>query len=445
MPFLGMWSTSSRGAAVSRRSRNTCVIFALLLACAVAPNETVYSRDGEKDRTMGRVGVGNGTSARGAARADLQWGASVTPELEIASRAYARRIGVVIGIDEYDPPIARLSSAVSDARAMADALRTIGFDAVFELYDDDASRTKIMELLRSKLSREVGPNDLLVVYFAGHGMRGGDGESYLLPRDSTSDVSRRGLSMQYLKEVALGLEVRAVLYLVDACLSGAIMRRAGEQSGKLEEEYWTEARRSRVVQVISAGSAGESALENRRAGLFSAALRVGLLEGRADGDRDLVITTEELARYTSERVIDESNNRQHPQWGTLEGSGTVLMFDLYRIPDAKQKLLPQIPREEIRGMETEVAVVHRLMEEMRWSEAEVRIRELLLRDVCAELYLLLAEVYLESGASLQGGFKNRALVERELKHAEEYSLTTNQAARLFEIRRVTNRIVRGSY
>lgn len=371
--------------------------------------------------------------------------ATLPPALEAASRAYARRVGVVIGIDEYGSGISRLSSAASDARSMAETLRTLGFDAVHELYDSGAKRSNIVDLLRSGLYEELGPNDLLVVFFAGHGMLGDDGESYLLPQDATTDIARTGLSMQYLKEAALGINVRAVLYLVDACLSGSMMRRKGNPSRKVDDEYWREARRSRVVQVISSATAVEGALETPDAGLFTGALRVGLLAGRADSNGDFVITTEELAAHTRRSVVADSGDRQHPQWATIEGSATVVMFDVRRIPERLRRIMPDIPREEVPGIEPKLADVHRLMEEMQWIDAEARIRELLLETPCPELHLLLAEVYLESGADQPGTFKHQALVERELENAETGILTDDQEARLFELRRLTKKIVRGEY
>lgn len=429
----------------------------LMLSCVLAPMKperpAVPGTAGSGQTSSKGVGVGTNNQARGAFRADAQSPpdtsvaplTELTPALEAASRMYARRVGVVIGIDEYRHGIPRLSSAVSDARGMAVALRALGFDSVYELYDEGARRSDIVDFLRTGLYSELGPNDLLVVFFAGHGMLGEDGESYLLPQDSTTDIARYGLSMQYLKEAALGLDVRSVLYLVDACLSGTMMRRAGNASGKVEDEHWREARRSRVVQVISAASAVEEALESPGTGLFTSAIRTGLLEGEADANGDFVMTTEELGAYTSKSVIADSGARQHPQWATIEGRGTVWLYDIRRIPDRLRRIMPSIPREKIPGIGAKLADVHRLMEEMRWLDAEAKIRDLLLDDPCPELYLLLAEVYLESGAGQHGSFKHQALVDRELKQAENGPLTDNQKARLFEIRRLTKKIVRGGY
>lgn len=76
----------------------------------------------------------------------------------------------VIGISEYaDWP--RLSSAVNDAKAVRDVLlRRYYFDKyhLIELYDEDATRRNIIDKLRF-LSRRVGPDDSIVIFYAGHG------------------------------------------------------------------------------------------------------------------------------------------------------------------------------------------------------------------------------------------------------------------------------------
>lgn len=436
-----------------RSSRSWLVLMNLvfMLGCSFAPvkeDQTTPAdvREAREDsgatavEARGRGAIRTSASSLDAPVSPLN---TLTPELENASRMYARRIGIVIGVDEYGHGLPVLSSAVSDARGMATALRVLGFDSVYELYDKAAKRSDIMELLRSGLYDEVGPNDLLVVYFAGHGMVGKDGESYLLPQDSTTDIARRGLSMQLLKEAALGLNVRAVLYLVDACLSGAMMRRAGDVRQRIEDEHWREARRNRVVQVISAAGSTEDALERPETGLFTGAVLAGLLEGRADKNGDFVITTEELGSYAKQNVVGDSGDRQHPQWATIEGAGTIFMYDVRRIPEGMRRMMPDIPREKIPGVD--LHEVHELMDERRWVDAEAKLRELLLEDACSELYLLLAEVYLEGGAQQRGAFKNQGIVERELAQAETGALTDNQKARLFEIRRRTKKIVRGNY
>lgn len=424
------------------------VLLATVMGCVPLPLTPGASRQRDDEQSPTAPNL-DGYETRGAHRAtqpsDGASASTPTTALEAANRMYARRIGLVVGIDAYRDGIPPLRSAVSDAKSFADGLRTLGFDVVYEFYDSDAKQGDIVGFLTQATKGTIGPNDLFVVYFAGHGVLGQDGESYLLPADSTTDIMGTGLSMQYLKEAALGLEARSVLYLVDACLSGTMMQKRQRSPQRVPSEYWRQARRRRVVQVVTAGTANESALESVREGLFTAAIRDGLLEGHADIDGDRVITTEELGAYAAQRVIADSGGRQHPQWGTVEGSGTIMMYDLRHIPEAARSHLPSMPKEMLPGLTDELERVHDLMDKKLWDNAESVLRGLSRRYGHSELYLLLAEVYLGKGLDQPGAFKNQALVERELANAEARPLTGGQKARTFEIRRLLKLTVRGGY
>src|SRR5690349_5477844 len=83
---------------------------------------------------------------------------------------FDRSLAVVIGIDSYGDGLSPLRSAVADARAIADTLRR---DHGFEircLLEDDAQLPRLLALLRDELPAQLGRNDRLVFYFAGHGI-----------------------------------------------------------------------------------------------------------------------------------------------------------------------------------------------------------------------------------------------------------------------------------
>ena len=78
----------------------------------------------------------------------------------------------------------------------------------------------------------------------------------------------------------------------------------------------------RAVQMITAGSEGEQALESGGQGLFTRYF-LRALEGEADFDHDGFVTASEIGTYVRPQVTMASRRRQTPQFGTLEGSGEV--------------------------------------------------------------------------------------------------------------------------
>ena len=81
---------------------------------------------------------------------------------------YQKRYGVVVGINQY-PNARKLDAAVNDAKQVAVALRTMGFDEVITLMDEQATRSAIVEVLGDVIGEKAQENDLVVFFFAGHG------------------------------------------------------------------------------------------------------------------------------------------------------------------------------------------------------------------------------------------------------------------------------------
>ena len=94
-----------------------------------------------------------------------------TPAIEsLLSGCYEQSWAVVVGINAYRS-VDKLDYARADAEAVAAALGEVGFPAenTFALLDDDATRQNIQDLLSVELARKTGPNDRVLVFFAGHG------------------------------------------------------------------------------------------------------------------------------------------------------------------------------------------------------------------------------------------------------------------------------------
>jgi hypothetical protein len=239
---------------------------------------------------------------------------------------YARRLAVVVGIDDYAlfPP---LEGAVSDAHAVAETLRSRQFD-VIELYDREASKQRLLQLLALELPQRLGSEDLALFYFAGHGgtetLENGQRRGYLVPADARrEDASASTLSMQDLRAAAEKLPAKHVLFAFDACFSGLSLTRsapAGSEAGYVEQ-----ATSRRAVQVLTAGRAGELAHEYDGRGVFTVFLLRGI-QGEADVDHDGYVTASELGAYVPSQVTRFTQALQTPTFGTLLGSGEVV-FD----------------------------------------------------------------------------------------------------------------------
>lgn len=244
--------------------------------------------------------------------------ASAKP-IEITS-GYGRKVAVVIGISRYER-LSNLEGAGRDAKAMAELLRTLGFHTVHELYDEEATRTRILELVGQKLRSETGEDDLAFIFFAGHGatetLSNGEKRGYLIPTEGSSeDPYVTGISMETVRDLSNRLEAKHVYYAIDACYSGGLVDAKG--AGMVARG----GSRNSSVQVLTAGLEGQQAIEKDGRGVFTSYLVQGL-RGEANLNGDGFITASEIGWFVANQVGQETHGRQTPVYGRLGGTGEV--------------------------------------------------------------------------------------------------------------------------
>lgn len=128
---------------------------------------------------------------------------------------------LVIGIDSYRelPP---LESARHDARAIATLLeRHYGFQVTLLL---DATRADILKSIAT-LRRELGDNDNLLIYFAGHGWldKAAD-QGYWLPVNAAKSDTVEWISNATLSDQLRAMYAKHVMVIADSCYSGKLTR-----------------------------------------------------------------------------------------------------------------------------------------------------------------------------------------------------------------------------
>jgi uncharacterized caspase-like protein len=137
---------------------------------------------------------------------------------ENASRgapAEARRLALVVGNDSYKN-VEPLKNARQDAKAIAEALKGLGFDVTLK---QDLTLTALKATLREFKSRVSG-GDEVVFYFSGHGVQF-DGTNYLVPIDivaeSEQQVADDAVPLQRVLDDLRDQKARFSLAIVDAC------------------------------------------------------------------------------------------------------------------------------------------------------------------------------------------------------------------------------------
>ena len=239
-----------------------------------------------------------------------------------------KRWAVVVGVGEYrSEDIPDLEFAPADARAVRDFLESDAagpFDEVLYLENERATGTAMREALFVFL-QQADWDDLVVIYYAGHGAPdpGRPDNLYLLPTDADlGSLAATGFPMWDVK-TALRRQIAAerVLVIADACHSAGAADRdvaAGGVGGSGTnaiaggfQQLFTPSRRL----MMTAADVDEFSLEDARwggHGVFTHFLLEGL-RGAGDLDGDGIVTFTELFDHVSGEVTSATNGRQNPQ------------------------------------------------------------------------------------------------------------------------------------
>ena len=234
---------------------------------------------------------------------------------------------VVIGISSYKnvPPEGQLRFAHRDAEDLATFLRSPGgggfpSNHIKLLLNQDATVSAIRTAIGTWLVRSAEPDDVVYIFFAGHGVVEGDSEGYLLAHDSDpQNLYATALQVSELDRILTQrLHARVVVLMADACHAGQIgWTSRGTTERALVTKYLDEVGKSGsgVVRLL-ASRANENSFEDNRWGGGHGAFTHFLLEGlkgNADRDKDGFVRVGELLDYLSQIVPEETLARQHPQ------------------------------------------------------------------------------------------------------------------------------------
>ena len=293
-----------------------------------------------------------------------------TDEVTLYNKSYA----VVIGIDQYQNLTAdrQLHNAVRDAKGVADVLhRNYRFDRIYSLYNRDATKERILELLTEELPKGMGEEDSVFIFWAGHGNQevtaGGD-IGYLIPYDGSTDKIRKNITMTEIRDtISNKIPAKHVFYVMDACYSGLLASRSVDVKTRRDLKYLQSVTKERVRQVLTAGGKGEEVLDGGPKGhsVFTGRL-IEALEAAGD-----FITANEIQAILKERVYGDALGRgkaQTPGFGTLAGSG-----DFVFVPNIEQKV--QDNKAEVAKMEAELKRLEAQETEARKYQSEQEQRE----------------------------------------------------------------------
>jgi len=261
-----------------------------------------------------------------------------------------KRFALIIANDKYnDESLRELEAPQSDANALAKVL------------GDPETCNFLVQILVNRRAHRVnqvieaffddrGRDDLLLLYFSGHGVKDEDGKLYFATPDTKRNrLMSTAVSASFINDLMRRTRSRRQVLLLDCCFSGAFAKGMIAKSGSAvgssigTSDYFQG--RGRVVLTASdamqyAFEEDELVEEGAVKSIFTSAIVDGIESWKADRDRDDRISITELYDYVDSYVHERTPNQRPSMW-SFETQGEIIIAEREYIPEVEEEEIPE--------------------------------------------------------------------------------------------------------
>jgi hypothetical protein len=264
-----------------------------------------------------------------------------------------KRHALFVGVDDYaDPTIQNLRYPSEDAAEMASVFRRLlKFDRVEKLINPGHA-PDVVDAVKA-LARGLGPGDLFLVFFAGHGFRVKDSHVLVCAKDEYAELAneRVGLSVGWIKERMRGPWNQ--MLVLDACQNDIRATRGGDTGVTARDLELIHATApvggdSGWQIVVTSCSEGQRALEvsDLGHGLFTSAF-LDSVTSLADARRriDLETLRADLGDRMGRLIVRyHLSGEQVPLFTMPPSAADIVLLDgAAPVPDAFSPVRPVVP------------------------------------------------------------------------------------------------------
>jgi hypothetical protein len=233
-----------------------------------------------------------------------------------------RKVALIIGNSQYDDTgLARLQAPLADVLQLADVLRDPGiggFDDVQSLVNESFAKTR---RAIARFFDDRRRDDLLVLYFSGHGVRDEYGHLHLAVRDTERELlEATAIEANFITSCMDRTASKRLVLILDCCHSGAFAAGSKSAQGASVGTATTFEGNGRGRVVLTATDStqyaweGDAVIGTPGASLFTRFLTEGLRTGAADMNQDGVITVDELYDYVYDQVLNQTAKQTPGKW-----------------------------------------------------------------------------------------------------------------------------------
>ncbi len=213
----------------------------------------------------------------------------------------AKKVALLVGVSNYQQGLSALPSATKDAKAIKQVLQHVDIGGFVET--DITSllnqpQKKVEDAIYS-LFNNCSPDDLVLFYFSGHGVKDEKGNLYIATPTTRTDQNKRvlphtAIAASFVKDQMIASPSRRQVVILDCCFSGAFAKGL-----TLGNKSWAVLTSSDTVEYSYAPEPSELSIYTRY-------LVEGIKTGVGDLNNDGNISVDELYEYTKKKVKEIS-------------------------------------------------------------------------------------------------------------------------------------------
>jgi len=179
----------------------------------------------------------------------------------------------------------------------------------------------------NRLLSDADYDDLILIYFSGHGKRNRKNHLHLTTKDTQLNMlETTSIPVQTLDSLFKHSYSKKMILLLDCCNSGAASKLLDNEKGGDDDdaELKRMSEEEDGIFIMTASAADQTAKEGKKYSIFTKHIVEGIRSGEADSNKDGLVNMDELYSYVREKVRAENSTTQKPQRYFQGGSALVI-------------------------------------------------------------------------------------------------------------------------
>ena len=230
------------------------------------------------------------------------------------------KLALLIGVSEYESDLTPLPTAIKDTEALREVLlhpEIGGFaSANVEILHNPSSLD--MGVAIHTLFSNRRKDDLVLLFFSGHGITDAKGKFYLATRETRRTqagelITPTSIAASFINEQMSNSRSKRQIVILDSCFSAAFSRGMGVKDDRKVDIQAQLGGKGRAVLTSSDFTEYSLYLSGEELSFYTRYLVEGIRSGAADANNDVYLSIAELHEYAKNKVIEVTSNKMNPK------------------------------------------------------------------------------------------------------------------------------------